>query len=60
MFQPVMIQLLVVLAEAAAIPMVAAAALAASVTATATVSRMMCLLTGLAVDTPLVFMTTPY
>ena len=59
MFQPVMIQLLVVLAEAAATLKVAAATPTASVTATTALSLTMNFLTGLAVGTALADMTTP-
>jgi hypothetical protein len=59
MFQPVMTQLLVVAADAGAIPKAAAAALAATVAATAAVRRAMSFLTGLAAETELADMATP-
>ena len=59
MFQPVMTQLVVVAAEAGAMPRVVAAAPAARVAATAMDRRAMSFLTGRVVETVLADMTTP-
>ena len=59
MFQPVMIQLVLVAAEAGAMPRVVAAAPAARVAATAMDRRAMSFLAGRVVETVLADMTTP-